>query len=84
MTNEQLRMQMLSGIITEGEYKLRLNEDMEALQNALRKEIETILYRYVDDINNAQGIDVDDLEEVAGDIVDYIMIGLNDIAGSQK
>ena len=84
MTNEQLRMQMLSGIITEGEYKLRLNEDMEALQNALRKEIETILYRYVDDINNAQGIDVDDLEEVAGDIVDYIMIGLNDIAGSSK
>jgi hypothetical protein len=84
MTNEQLRMQMLSGIITEGEYKLRLNEDMEALQNSLRKEIERILYGYVDDINNAQGIDVDDLEEVAGDIVDYIMVGLNDIAGSQK
>lgn len=26
MTNEQLRMQMLSGIITEGEYKAKLNE----------------------------------------------------------
>ena len=27
MTNEQLRMQMLSGIITEGEYKAKLQED---------------------------------------------------------
>ena len=27
MTKEQLRMQMLSGIITEGEYKSKLNED---------------------------------------------------------
>ena len=27
MTQEQLRMQMLAGIITEGEYKAKLNED---------------------------------------------------------
>ena len=27
MTNEQLRMQMLSGIITESEYKAKLNEN---------------------------------------------------------
>lgn len=27
MTNEQLRMQMLAGIITEGEYKVKLNEE---------------------------------------------------------
>ena len=27
MTNEQLRMQMLAGIITEGEYKAKLNEE---------------------------------------------------------
>jgi len=59
-------------------------DNMESLQNSLRKEIERILYGYVDDINNAQGIDADDLEEVAGDIVDYIMVGLNDIAGSLK
>ena len=26
----------------------------------------------------------DGLEKVAGDIVDYIMVGLNDIAGSSK
>lgn len=85
MTNEQLRLQMLSGIITENEYKVRLNEDaMESLQNSLRKEIESILYKYVDDINNARGIDEDEIESVAGDIVDYIMIGLHDIAGSSK
>ena len=29
MTNEQLRMQMLSGIITEGEYKSKLNESIQ-------------------------------------------------------
>jgi hypothetical protein len=28
MTQEQLRMQMLAGIITEGEYKAKLNENM--------------------------------------------------------
>jgi hypothetical protein len=27
MTQEQLRMQMLAGIITEGQYKTKLNED---------------------------------------------------------
>ena len=27
MTNEQLRMQMLSGVITEGEYKAKLEEN---------------------------------------------------------
>ena len=27
MTQEQLRMQMLAGVITEGEYKAKLNED---------------------------------------------------------
>jgi len=27
MTQEQLRMQMLAGIITEGQYKVKLNED---------------------------------------------------------
>lgn len=29
MTNEQLRMQMLAGIITESQYKAKLNEEME-------------------------------------------------------
>jgi hypothetical protein len=32
MTNEQLRMQMLSGIITEGEYKTKLQENKESLK----------------------------------------------------
>jgi hypothetical protein len=29
MTQEQLRMQMLAGIITEGQYKAKLNENEE-------------------------------------------------------
>ena len=30
MTKEQLRMQMLAGIITEGQYKAKLNENMDS------------------------------------------------------
>ena len=33
MTQEQLRMQMLAGIITEGEYKTKLNEIMGPIMN---------------------------------------------------
>jgi hypothetical protein len=33
MTNETLRMQMLSGIITESEYKAKLNENIEQLED---------------------------------------------------
>jgi hypothetical protein len=33
MTQEQLRMQMLAGIITEGEYKAKLNEIMGSIMN---------------------------------------------------
>ena len=44
MTKEQLRMQMLSGIITEGEYKAMLNEDesIDAQIAALQKQIELL------------------------------------------
>ena len=38
MTNEQLRLQMLSGIITESEYKLRLNEQTDT--DYVRSEME--------------------------------------------
>ena len=34
MTNEQLRMQMLSGIITEGEYKAIINKEIEEEEKA--------------------------------------------------
>ena len=30
MTKEQLRMQMLAGIITEGQYRAKLNENMDS------------------------------------------------------
>ena len=66
------------------EESLKEADNLESLQNALRKEIETILYGYVADIYKARGIYEDELESVAGDIVDYIMVGLNDIAGSSK
>ena len=44
MTKEQLRMQMLSGIITEGQYKAMLNEDesVDAQIAALQKQIELL------------------------------------------
>ena len=36
MTQEQLRMQMLAGIITEGQYKAKLNEANEDLFNFIK------------------------------------------------
>ena len=36
MTKEQLRMQMLAGIITEGQYKVKLNENMFEVGNTVR------------------------------------------------
>ena len=42
MTQEQLRMQMLAGIITEGQYKAKLNEDLnDNLENKLQHDIDT-------------------------------------------
>jgi hypothetical protein len=37
MTNEQLRMQMLAGIITEGEYKAKLEETRSLMKNASKE-----------------------------------------------
>jgi hypothetical protein len=37
MTNEQLRMQMLSGIITEGEYKSKLQENKKSTKKSLKE-----------------------------------------------
>jgi dimeric dUTPase (all-alpha-NTP-PPase superfamily) len=37
MTNEQLRMQMLSGIITEGEYKAKLEENKKSTKKSLKE-----------------------------------------------
>ena len=40
MTQEQLRMQMLAGIITEGQYKTMLNEANEDLLNFIKSNSE--------------------------------------------
>jgi hypothetical protein len=37
MTNEQLRMQMLSGVITEGEYKAKLEENKKSTKKSLKE-----------------------------------------------
>jgi hypothetical protein len=39
MTQEQLRMQMLAGIITEGQYKAKLNEQEEIDTQAIKDEM---------------------------------------------
>jgi hypothetical protein len=39
MTQEQLRMQMLAGVITEGQYKAKLNEDVDAKIAQLQAQI---------------------------------------------
>jgi parvulin-like peptidyl-prolyl isomerase len=39
MTQEQLRMQMLAGVITEGQYKAKLNEDIDAQIAQLQAQI---------------------------------------------
>lgn len=59
-----------------------LNESLESKKAGLKKEIEGILYQYVDDINNARGISAADLEQVAEDLVNYIVAGVLDIANS--
>jgi hypothetical protein len=68
MTQEQLRMQMLAGILTEGQYKAMLNEEAEYNPSFLGKEdpklksIVDIMDRY----NNADPIE--DFETFANEI----------------
>ena len=51
MTQEQLRMQMLAGIITESEYVAKLNEDEDTEEIPLTQDVKT----YIDDtIQNAK------------------------------
>jgi len=60
MTQEQLRMQMLAGIITEGQYKVKLNEAEEGILELIQKYVS---FHYTAD----QGYGV-----VAGDDIDPI------------
>lgn len=54
MTQEQLRMQMLAGIITESQYKVKLNEQEEIDIQAIKDEMKDFYDLVVsdDDVNN--------------------------------
>jgi hypothetical protein len=54
MTQEQLRMQMLAGIITESQYKAKLNEQEEIDIQAIKDEMKDFYDLVVsdDDVNN--------------------------------
>jgi hypothetical protein len=66
MNKEELRMSFLAGLITEGEYKQNPTDKI------LQEKIDSLLYNYVDDINNARGISVDDLPQLSTDLFNLI------------
>jgi hypothetical protein len=69
MTQEQLRMQMLSGIITESEYKAKLNENENS--NRMLKLIEMYIDNYSDEGMSAEAAirKIDEL--LQGNLDDY-------------
>ena len=72
MTKEQLRMQMLAGIITEGQYKVKLNEE-QALGTLFTPEEdeEGIIEYYWNDnkvIDIIRNMGYDDPEEIAKEV----------------
>jgi hypothetical protein len=69
MKKEQLRMQMLSGIITEGEYKAKLNENENS--NRMLKLIEMYVDNYSDEGMSAEAAirKIDEL--LQGNLDDY-------------
>jgi hypothetical protein len=80
MTQEQLRMQMLSGIITEGEYKTKLDEydnfDTES-SSAFFSQLANKLKNFLKNEINLSGIEIDGVEipeeEQLNDAVDGMM-----------
>ena len=61
MTKEQLRMQMLAGIITEGQYKAKLNENITA---------EELFQMFKDEdlLNDRREYDIEDLMSAYPDL----------------
>ena len=86
MTKEQLRMQMLAGIITEGQYKEKLNEnafnDEDKALGVLfyPSEDEEDAYTYdVDAVTNLiQSMGYEDYEDVASEFTHYFSPGDED------
>jgi hypothetical protein len=76
MTQEQLRMQMLAGIITEGQYKAKLNEANEDLFNFIKSNDKEIAKQLGNDIYKLSNIDFDTNGDVSASPLyrDYEMI----------
>ena len=72
MTQEQLRMQMLAGIITEGQYKVKLNEAEEGILELIQKYVS---FHYTADQGYGwvEGDDIDPITKRGKpvDMVDY-------------
>jgi hypothetical protein len=69
MKKEQLRMQMLSGIITESEYKAKLNENENS--NRMLKLIEMYVDNYSDEGMSAEAAIKKIDELLQGNLDDY-------------
>jgi hypothetical protein len=76
MTQEQLRMQMLAGIITEGQYKAMLNEANEDLFNFIKSNDKEIAKQLGNDIYKLSNIDFDTNGDVSASPLyrDYEMV----------
>jgi hypothetical protein len=76
MTQEQLRMQMLAGIITEGQYKAKLNEANEDLFNFIKSNDKEIAKQLGNDIYKLSNIDFDTNGDVSASPLyrDYEMV----------
>jgi len=76
MTHEQLRMQMLAGIITEGQYKAVLNEANEDLLNFIEFNSEEIAKQLGNDAYKLSNIDFDTNGDVSASPLyrDYEMV----------
>jgi hypothetical protein len=74
MTQEQLRMQMLAGVITESQYKEELEEispaDYKNIPSEIRSELNKMIHRYIETDPNA---DYSDYKGLIGAIYDFAM-----------
>jgi hypothetical protein len=71
MTQEQLRMQMLAGVITESQYKEELSPaDYKNIPSEIRSELNKMIHRYIDTDPNA---DYSDYKGLIGAIYNFAM-----------
>ena len=66
MTQEQLRMQMLSGIITESQYKSKLNED-QSFFNIFKNFVNDYLQNSDQDVDVSNATSFDELKQIIDD-----------------